>query len=205
MQWLNTETLWQFGGLVGAIALVGFAIVTLIAAMYAEGKVVFAARTIIVVFFAIGIMVAQKESLVSAKSNQDVVVRLRQAHELRKLMPEQNRLTSESKSSWSGGFLFFVGGATGGSESKSREETFVRFAWKNDDGIYVISELPLTKFRVRLTQDEVPTIQYVVPARKIKTNSQDISYYVNEQNLDYVVLNIKEAYWPASIHAPLNN
>lgn len=183
-------------------------IVSFIITMHGEGVARGVGAVVFALFVLWGLYSALSQDAQAAFDRQSLSsyleTSLSSSHKLRKLMPEQSKEVSESKSSWGGGFLFFIGGASGSSESRKYQEVMVRFAWEKESDVYVISELTTTKFRIRLIDHDAPSIQFYMKegARQV---SRDIAQYVNDQNLDYVVLNIKQEHWPISIHVPLNN
>lgn len=114
-------------------------------------------------------------------------------HLLRKMVSIQ-----DENCRMSGGFFLFVGGF----DLERTNEINVKFAWQCSDGSYIISSLPLEKFRIKFDEKKKePTIKFRwVPVYANYLTSQDLmNGYVK-----YVLITCKEEDWPTDIKLPLN-
>lgn len=100
----------------------------------------------------------------------------------------------------SGNFLGFSGSAG--------SQTEVTFAWKANDGSYVISTIPIEELRIRFDpRASIPTIEF---SRARGMNGIDYSTYGDDIQgylknfLIYGTLTIREEDWPKNIELPLN-
>ena len=142
---------------------------------------------------------------------------LSRPHELRKMF-EKDVNFSEADSSFSAGFFLFFGGASGSSHSESGTITIIRFAWEDKDSIYVITDLPLKRVRVKIVdQIEVPTVQFFLQRPSPEYNDEYYhtgtitkAVFDDDQEkfwrnyLSYALITCEADDWPEAIKLPLN-
>ncbi len=120
-------------------------------------------------------------------------------HELRKMVERQGSQTTTSSS-----FFLVVGSMT----QTQTAETLIKFSWKMNDGTYAISSLPLEKIRVRIDETATsPTAQFRWrPWRGgclCRTAIPELQTLM-DNNVVYMLLNVRSADWPVQVSLPLN-
>ncbi len=115
-------------------------------------------------------------------------------HELRKMTTTTG---VRGSSVLSGFFILGTGGVDGKGEMST--DLFVTFAWKGNDGTYIVSTLPVSKFRFAFDEEATkPTVKF--RWRPCNYNCDD----EKDKLIEYVVLTCKARDWPSSVQLPLN-
>jgi len=140
----------------------------------------------------------------------------KEPHKLRKMFVSTEKITVKEpgKGHLSGGFFLFFGGISGdyqeGTET-SKLITHVRFAWEQKDNVYIITTLPLEKFRVKLVETALPTASFSLKEFTMKEWDDDKfrQTIINssegwDAQVDYVTFTISKDDWPTDIRLPLN-
>jgi hypothetical protein len=65
------------------------------------------------------------------------------------------KTSEKSKSSGNGWFFVVIGNLSYSQETSKTEERIVRFAWKNNYGQFVVSELPMSLVRFQISKDSL--------------------------------------------------
>ncbi len=152
-----------------------------------------------------------------------IINNLERKHDLRKLS-SKDVTYSESSSEWSGGFFLVVGSASGESHSKTVTKTMITFAWKNENGEYIVSSLPIDQVRFAFSENlENPTVSFrckqqeakiltkgeysssvwsVKPTDRLEMYGDNVNRFLN-QTLAYAVITCKPSDWPADVKLPL--
>jgi hypothetical protein len=124
------------------------------------------------------------------KVNSRVCKSLEGSHELRKLQTKEN---SEFKLS---GAFFLV---AGGIDAKSETIETVLFSWKDNDNNYIISKLPLTKFRIKIDNTiKNPYIKF--KWRFSFSHSENDMELIMKNNVIYVLLVCSEKDYPKNLN-----
>lgn len=113
---------------------------------------------------------------------------LQGSHELRKIQTKESNNFKLSGS-------FFIG--TGSINAESKIQEMVMFSWKDNENNYVISKLPLTKFKVRIDNSfNIPYIKFRWSSFPNNKNMQTIM----EMNVIYVLLYCSEKDYPKNLN-----
>lgn len=111
-------------------------------------------------------------------------------HSLRRL-----KVKNTNHSTLSGEFFIFMGGISG----ESKIETNVIFSWKDNEGNYIISKLPITKIRLHIDNSiKNPYIKF----------KWSLNYYCNisdmesifEDNIIYALIYCSENDYPKNLN-----
>lgn len=114
---------------------------------------------------------------------------LRGKHKLRRF-----KVTTETRSQWSGSYFFIVGNASG----KSYQERKVAFSWLNNKGEYIISEIPLDKIRVKVDSTVInPYVEF--NWESYPNHGDTYMNWIMEDNVNYIVVHCKEEDYPVEI------
>lgn len=108
-------------------------------------------------------------------------------HKLRRF-----QLTTKKHEGWSASYFLFTGHASGGKHIEQK----IKFAWQAPTGEYVVSELPLTKIRVKL--DSTIKEPYVT-FRWTRDNSEN-SDYLMDYSIQYMVVYCTEEDYPMRVN-----
>ena len=128
------------------------------------------------------------------------------SHKIRKMFTKDMNI-SETNSSFNAGYFIFFGTASGKS---NQSVTAILFAWEDKDGVYIVTQLPLDKVRVKIIDDwpEAPTVRFFLDDK--------YSYYVTRARFDenqggiwdnyltYAVVTVANNDWPENINLPFN-
>jgi hypothetical protein len=110
-------------------------------------------------------------------------------HELRKF-----KVITETGTKWSSSYFLVAGSASG----KTVSDTRVSFSWKLNNGMYAISELPLSKIRVMINDSiQKPYVKFRWGGMMFNTNQ--IEDYMNHDVI-YMVVYCKESDFPMEIN-----
>lgn len=111
-------------------------------------------------------------------------------HILRRFAAREVTTTSSHSS---GGFFLVFGGYS--SNSTTTQQIKVKFAWLNNEGEYVLSELPINKIRVKV--DSTINTPYV----KFKWTERSFMYDIEDpmSPVIYMVVTCKEEDFPINI------
>lgn len=115
-------------------------------------------------------------------------------HELRKMLTTKG---IKGSAVLSGFFVLGTGSING--DSRTSTDLFVTFSWKGNDGTYMVSTLPVSKFRFAF-DDTVskPTVKF--RWRPCYENCDDDK----DALIEYVVLTCRSQDWPRDVVLPLN-
>jgi hypothetical protein len=127
-------------------------------------------------------------------SHSDAETLFQGTHELRKM---QNNKGPVSHSTLHGSFFLFTGAIDGSSET--HPDILVTFAWKGNDGTYLVSTLPVSRFRFKFDNTiTAPTVKFRwQPCYSANCTDKDTF-------IEYVVLTCRESDWPTDVELPLN-
>lgn len=118
----------------------------------------------------------KEEKIKSARIEQIASIQ----HPLRRIVSS----TKETSNSSGGFFMFF-----GKYNSNNEKINMVRIAWLGSDGVYTISEVPLTKVRVKLVDTKIPYITINVGKYYMNNESK---YLESDYNYDYITIHCRD-------------
>ncbi len=121
-------------------------------------------------------------------ARDDVAPLLRGNHELRSF-----NVKTKTSNEWSASYFLVLGGASGSTTT----ETYIRFAWKNNNDEYVISNISINKIRIKI--DNTIDKPYVKFRWKSAYLSHSDMEYIIRCKVIYMVVVCKEEDYPINI------
>jgi len=122
-------------------------------------------------------------------------------HKLRRLVNK-----TEKESHWDAGFFILIGAGSG--SSKQRE--CVYFSWEEDDSLYVISRMEVTKIRVKIVDNiDIPTIKFKwdgfidVPGTMLSIYNENEINKIIQHHVQFATIKCKAEDWKLKIEMPL--
>jgi hypothetical protein len=126
-------------------------------------------------------------------------------HDLRRMVQSESQ---ESHLSGGGFFLFGVGGM--GVDGESHTDIVITFAWRANDGSYIITRAPITKIRVKLVDNlTVPSVEFHDDCDESTMDCMIRFGHNNIQSLfdndvEYVTVHCRPEDWPTKLTMPLS-
>lgn len=117
--------------------------------------------------------------------------------ELRRISQQEVKTPQTFSASY---FLFF-----GSAESSGGDKiNYIAFSWKNADGEYVLSKVPIEKTRIKFDENaKTPYITFGYNDEPWVGNEQSVNADINHQieiNIDYIVIHCRESDYSPNIN-----